>query len=108
MEHRREDEVYRICQQMLDRGVRKGDWSRMRGRIVITKYKAAQTMTIPKTTCATMVLIENRKSTRPAKNRKTAACRSNGIPSTTALILKFSIPSNRKARIRAVLQIRIQ
>jgi hypothetical protein len=79
----------------------------MTGRIVIVMYKAAQRMTIPRTTCATVLLVENKESTRPAKKRKTAACRSNGIPSTTALILKFWIPSNKNSRILAEMKIRI-
>jgi len=55
-------------------------------------YKAARTMTIPRTTCATIVLVENRKSTRPAENRKTGACRSNGIPFYHSTHLKILNP----------------
>jgi hypothetical protein len=47
------------------------------------------------------------KSTRPARNRNTAVCIGNGMPSTTTLMPKLSIPSYKYAQIHAKLQVRI-
>jgi hypothetical protein len=56
-------------------------------------YNTAQMTTMLRTILAMALLIGNMNSTRPAKKRNTAACNKVGIPSTTAVSPKLSIPS---------------